>query len=53
MIRRRKLPNFSFNIVLEEEVVFVPNNQQMSVYQEQEIRNEGELEIEGEVIVYE
>jgi len=47
------IPNFSYRIVNALEVLVIPYAQQMSVYQELTIVDSGELDVEGEVVIYE
>ena len=54
MIRHiKKINNFSYKIVDTDVYILIPLEQQMSVYQEQEIVDTGELDIEGELVIYE
>lgn len=46
-----KQKNFSYKITEEENYILIPYDQQMVVYQEHSILDQGELDIEGELII--
>ncbi len=49
----RAVDNFSYRIVQSGVIRLIPLEQQMLSYQEIEIQDTGELEIEGEVVIIE